>query len=341
MKGEASPHAAATDCFGSSSYAIAVVHYRAYADLEHCLASVKAQSVPPAAIVVYDADPDPELLGAARRRHPDVCFVARANRGFAANANTLLEGIAEIAPRVDFALILNPDVQLRPPHAESLLEAMAAHPDAALACGKLLRPDGTIDSAGIRLPPTRRPRDRGSEERDLGQYDRSEFVFGASGAALMLRRDALEDLSIAGEVFDEDFFLYHEDTDLSWRANLLGWRVIYVATATGIHERGWRRERRFEVPVAVRRHSFKNHYLQMIKNERGRDFLKWLPVIATWEIARFGYALIFDRAVLPAYRDAWRLRGRAWKKRRVLQDRARLRQLPATVSVGRRRSRRS
>ena len=50
--------------------------------------------------------------------------------------------------------------------------------------------------------------------------------------------------------------------------------------------------------MEVRRHSFKNHYLQLIKNERGRDFLANLPAIAFWELARFGFALLRDRAVL-------------------------------------------
>jgi len=66
----------------------------------------------------------------------------------------------------------------------------------------------------------------------------------------------------------------------------------------------------------------------MIKNERGRDFLKSLPVLASWEFARFGYALVRDRAMLRGYRDAWTLAGRAWRKRRVLHERARLRQAP-------------
>ena len=73
----------------------------------------------------------------------------------------------------------------------------------------------------------------GSEERDHGQYDEPCFVFGVTGAAMMLRVAALPDLQIDGELFDEDFFMYHEDTDLSWRANLLGWRVLYEPGARG------------------------------------------------------------------------------------------------------------
>ena len=136
---------------------------------------------------------------------------------------------------------------------------------------------------------------------------------------MMLRRDALDALAIDGEIFDEDFFLYHEDTDLSWRAQLLGWSVLYVPEARAEHERRWRRGRRFEIDPSVRRHSFKNHYLQLIKNEQPLDFWLGLPILAGWELLRLSHALLRDPAVLPAYRNAWRLRHRAWEKRRMLR----------------------
>ena len=135
---------------------------------------------------------------------------------------------------------------------------------------------------------------------------------------MMMRRAALRQLAIQGEIFDEDFFLYHEDTDLCWRARLLGWQVLYVPKARALHDRAWRRERRFEIEPDVRRHSFKNHYLQLIKNERPREFWLNLPWIGTWEVLRLGFALLRDRELLAGYRAAWSLAGRAWYKRRLL-----------------------
>ncbi len=71
----------------------------------------------------------------------------------------------------------------------------------------------------------------------------------------------------------------------------------------------------------MRRHSFKNHYLEMIKNEKPRDFARDLPLILFWEVLRFGHALIRDRSRIPAYASAYRLAGRAWGKRRLIQQR--------------------
>jgi len=301
-------------------YAVGIINYRTYDDLERCLGSVNSQSVAPAEVIVFDGDSDPARLDKFHLSHPEVTCEPGSNRGYAGGANAILHRVDKLCPEVQFVLILTPDVLLGSSFAAEVLTAMDGFPEVALASGKLMRPDGrTIDSAGIVLPRNRRPRDRGSEEADRGQYENTELVFGVSGAALMLRRSALPDLALDGEVFDEDFFVYHEDTDVAWRANRLGWRALYIPSALAIHSRRWKRRQRFQIDPVVRRHSFKNHYLQMIKNERGRDFLMNVPVFVSWELARLGFALLADRGILAAYADARQLSRRAWRKRRILQ----------------------
>ena len=302
---------------------IGIVHYRSYADLGACLESIRGQTLRPALVWVIDADGDEGARARLERAFPEVIFESAPNRGYSAAANRILARTQAEAPSTRFCLLMNPDVVLDPAFCETLVAALDAHPSACLGTGKLLRPGRRlIDSAGIVLPANRRPRDRGSGEEDRGQFDRGEYVFGASGAALMVRRSALPDLALEGEVFDEDFFLYHEDTDLAWRCAVLGWKVYYEPHAQAVHARGWRKEGRFEVPPVVRRHSFKNHYLQLIKNESCSGFLLRLPILAAWEALRLAHALVRDREVLGGYRDALVLARRALHKRRVLQARA-------------------
>jgi GT2 family glycosyltransferase len=136
----------------------------------------------------------------------------------------------------------------------------------------------------------------------------------------MLRTTVLPDLTVMGEIFDEDFFSYHEDTDLAWRARQMGYDSLYVPMARAAHGRGWRREGRERVPPEIRRHSFKNRYLEMIKNERASDFVRNLPPILGMELARFAFALFRDREVLPGYMDAVRGVPRAFRKRRLIQQ---------------------
>lgn len=303
-----------------------IVHHDAWDDLPRCLASVAGQSAPPLAVHVVDSGTDRARFDAAEAAHPEVNFELRPNRGFGAGANRILAEVAQTRPDAEFVLILNPDVELEPEFAESLIRAVQAQPQVAIASGKLLRPDSQlIDSAGIQLPDHRHPKDRGSGQSDRGQFDRAELIFGVSGAAMLLRRAALADLALDGEIFDEDFFVYYEDTDLCWRAHKLGWSVLYEPTARATHRRGWRSDKRQKVSLRVRRHSFKNHYLQVLKNERQVDFLKRIPHLLGWEVVRLAYFLARDPLVLPAYVDAVRAVPRVWHKRALLERRARAR----------------
>jgi GT2 family glycosyltransferase len=73
--------------------------------------------------------------------------------------------------------------------------------------------------------------DRAYQELDRGQYERPEEVFAFCGGSVCFRAEALRQ---AG-VFDDDFFLYYEDTDLSWRLRALGWRIRYQPAAVARH----------------------------------------------------------------------------------------------------------
>ncbi len=96
-----------------------------------------------------------------------------------------------------------------------------------------------IQNAGTLLLKEGSGRDRGTivrgtevyQEEDRGQYDRQEEVFAGCGAALLLKRAMLEDIGL----FDEDFFMYYEDMDLSWRARRRDWKILYVPEAVVRH----------------------------------------------------------------------------------------------------------
>ncbi len=89
-----------------------------------------------------------------------------------------------------------------------------------------------IQNAGSLIFPDGSGRDRGTVVRgtrayyaaDCGQYDVPEEVFAACGASMLMRRAMLQSVGL----LDESLFLYYEDTDLSWRARLQGWKVVYV-----------------------------------------------------------------------------------------------------------------
>jgi GT2 family glycosyltransferase len=74
--------------------------------------------------------------------------------------------------------------------------------------------------------------DRGYMEKDTGQYQKQEEVSAFCGASVLLKRSMLEDIG----VFDESFFMYFEDADLSWRGTKKGWKYLYEPRSIALHE---------------------------------------------------------------------------------------------------------
>ena len=176
--------------------------------------------------------------------------------------------------RGDWLLSLNPDVILSRDFLSKLVAAGEQDSRIGAVCGKLLRwrpgeaaeRTQIIDSTGIYFLRNLRHLDRGSDEIDRGQYERPEYVIGATGAAALYRRKMVEDVSVDGEFFDEDFFAYREDADVAWRAQLLGWRCLYTPQAVAWHVRRVTPERFKELPDLINRHSIKNRFLMRAKN---------------------------------------------------------------------------
>jgi len=84
------------------------------------------------------------------------------------------------------------------------------------------------------------PFNRGVWERDEGQYDQEGWIFGGCGGAVAYHRAMLDDVAprtgTTWAVFDESFFMYCEDVDLNWRAQLAGWRCWYAPRAVVYHK---------------------------------------------------------------------------------------------------------
>ena len=260
------------------------------------------------------------------------------NHGFAAAHNLAIGRTTG-----EFYLALNPDALLEPDYISTLVTALHRDPSAGSATGKLLRartpnpergtdprnpePDtlnpDVIDSTGIVMIASQRHLDRGADEVDRGQYDRTEYVFGASGAAALYRRSMLEDVRVAGEVFDEDFFAYREDADLAWRAQLFGWRCLYVPQAIARHVRRVTPERRHLLSPEVNRYSVRNRFLLRLKNQDLLSALRFLLPTAARDLQVVGYVVLRERSSLGGLADVIRLLPRMLTKRRAIMRRRR------------------
>jgi GT2 family glycosyltransferase len=213
---------------------------------------------------------------------------------------------------------------LLPNFVQAMVEAGNVDPKIGTVCGKLLSilssfdlPEKQlVDSTGIYFTPMLRHLDRGSQEVDNGHYLNFEYVFGATAAAALYRRSMIEDVSIQGEFFDPDFFVYREDADVAWRAQLMGWRCMYTPLARGYHVRNVLPGNRRALPPEINMHSVKNRFLMRLKNMTPDLYRRnWLS-ITTRDIVVLGACLLHEHSSLRAF---WFL-GRNW--RRIMAKRA-------------------
>ena len=301
---------------------VVIVSWNSAAFLPRCLDSLQGQTLPPVQVVVVDNGSQDDCVGAARAAGAEV-VENRDNLGFCRASN-----LGWARWKGDAVLFLNPDVILEPDYLLRAMAALEAHPEAGMVAGKLLRFDGvTLDSAGQFLARSRKTVERGYDSTDEGQFEQAGYVFSVCGAAALYRRAALEQLAPDGQVFDEDFFAFHEDLDLGWRAQRLGWRGWYEPQARARHFRGStdaarragsRRRRLATLPAEVAYHAVKNRYLAMIKNDTAARMLLDLPFILGREVLLWSFLLLRRPQV------GWRVltdaacRRRAWQHRRQL-----------------------
>lgn len=287
-------------------------------------------------IVVVNNDPSQDVR-AAVGSHWEDSRVRLVEMGWEAGfARAVNRGIRETSG--EFVMLCNADLFPAPTYLAEILAFFEAHPAVGAAIGKLLRydletdrPTDVIDSAGLVLSRQRRFMPRGEGERDVGQFDEAVEVFGVDGAAPVIRRRALEQISVEGEYLDENFFAHKEDHDISWRLHLAGWECWYVPTAVAHHGRTTRglgssgylsairrfHQNELEKSQPVRVNAMKNQWLMILKNEDGFNFIRDFPFIFAREAMVATHRLFFAPKTLVAIPMTIKLLPETLRKRRA------------------------
>jgi GT2 family glycosyltransferase len=285
--------------------------------LEPCLTALTEQTLPPSQVVVVDNGSTDDSVDLVRRRFPEVRLLTFVeNRGFAAAMNA---GIAEAtAPYVAF---LNNDAVAEPTWLEELAACLARHPAGAAATSKLLLADesGRLDGAGDGLTRSFLPYVRGHGEPDDGRFGDEVEVFSASGAAALWRASVLRELG----GFDERFFAYYEDVDLSFRARLLGYEIWYAPASVVRHTRGGTAGQHVDFALF---HPVKNRWFMIVKDAPTGTVVRKLPAIAAGEAFFWGRTIRrrAPRALLRAYREVVRRWPELRRDRREIQAACRI-----------------
>lgn len=201
------------------------------AHLQECLESVFDQSYPDFEVILVDNGSRDGSASFARGLFRDriKIIVNSENRGYAGGNNA---GIR--SARGQYIALLNDDLRLDRNWLKESVSVLEEREDFAIAAGKILsyyRP-AEIDNVGHLFYPDGTFRGRGRLEIDRGQYERVEEVMAASGCAMVLRKKALDQAGL----FDEDFFIYGDDSELCLRLRWLGWKAIYAPRAVVFHK---------------------------------------------------------------------------------------------------------
>lgn len=302
---------------------VSILNYNGGKSVLTCVDSVIHQTYQPLEALLVDNASTDGSLDTVRRRYPDLrVYQNKTNLGFSGGHNI---GIAQTSG--EFVLTLNTDVVLKPTFVEEMLARIQRKPNQCKiggVQGKLVSSDdhSVIDTTGLILTKSRRNFERGQGERDAGQFDQDGYVFGADACAGLYSRAMLEDVAISGEYFDETFFAYREIVDLSWRAQLRGWRILYAPRAIAFHERNFTPKTRKQQPPFLKQLSYRNRYLMIIKNDSLYGILRHFPYIVAFEVAMLGYVLVFEPHLLKAIPVLVGLLPAMWRKRQIVRARA-------------------
>lgn len=299
---------------------IQTVTYNSADTIKACTSSVLKQRHPGIFFVVIDnasTDSTRTIV-----KHLGVRLVSLPeNTGYAAAHNI---GIRRF--KSDYVLTLNPDITLERDFVGNLVKAMDKEPrDTGSAQGLLYgvehlgEKSDTVDSMGVYMNAARRQNLRNTGKRTQNNIMLSEHIFGPDGAAAFYRRAMLIDIDQGNGVFDEDFFMHKEDVDVCWRAQLRGWKSLFVPNAVGSHIRTFRPGLRTGVDAGLRTLALRNRYYLMIKNDMFFLWLRDLPWIVLYDLAIFFYVLFRERESLSAYAQVLKNFRSIFKKRMRIQ----------------------
>jgi GT2 family glycosyltransferase len=197
---------------------------------------------------------------------------------------------------------------------------MCEDPRVGICASKLLFEGGAaINSAGDGLTTAAVGFNRGLAV-ESARFNHPERVFGACGAGVLYRRAMLDDIGF----LDPDFFLYDEDTDLSFRAQLTGWKCVYVPDAIMVHKANATAGRLSDAHVY---YHTRNLEFVWLKNMPAGIMFRFAHHKLFQEIGSFCYLCLRHRQWRPffrAKRDALKMLRPIWKKRRTVQARRRV-----------------
>lgn len=243
--------------------------------INSCIASILKQSFPHEIIVIDNRSND-NTVQLIKEKFPEIKIIeSPENKGYGAGNNL---GVKHA--KGEYIVVLNPDTIVEKDWLKELVEPLK-NSGKLITTPKILFYDGSkINTCGNINHFTGLTFTRGLNENPE-KYNDQEDVSGFSGCCFAMRKEDLEEL----EGFDEKFFAYNEDSELSWKAHLKGFRILYVPTSIVRHDY------KLNVPPEKIYHLERNRYLILRKCLSWKDLLVLFPSLLMVEVLACGYAI--------------------------------------------------
>ena len=291
---------------------VIIVNWNGKKIIGKCLEGLSAQKYQSFSVTLVDNGSGDGSVDFIAEKYPEVRIIAlQENRGFSVANN-----IAIKETEADYISLLNNDAVPDPLWIKRLVEALEKQPEAGFAASKMVFHDDPriIDRAGdaYTRAGTGLLRGRGQPE---SHFDEKEWVFGACAGAALYKREMLKEIGL----FDEDFFLLYEDVDLSFRAQLKGYKCLYVPEAKVYHRAS--SSIVHDSPISVY-YSHRNLEWVYIKNMPGRLIFRTLFPHLIYILAALVFFMVKGRGAvyLRAKGDALKGMKGLLKKRRKIQS---------------------
>lgn len=248
--------------------------------LKNCIDSLLVQTYKSKIVIVENGSMDGSDNVLAKYGNKITVLKQLKNLGFAGGVNI---GIRHaIKNNADYVVLFNNDAEADKNLIKELVGVLNDNNNVGIVTSKIKRKDNTLDSTGDFYSSRGLPFPRGRGQVDRGQFDKDLVIFSGSGGSSMYRTKMLKKIGL----FDEDFFAYFEDVDISFRAQLAGWKVRYNPNAITYHLISATSSR---IPGFTTYQTAKNFPLVYVKNLPFNLFIKYL-IPATYTYYRMWLA---------------------------------------------------
>jgi hypothetical protein len=293
---------------------VIIVNFNGEVMIGDCVNALRKQTYDDFEIIIVDnASSDNSLKAIHQFLHetpisvPVKIIPLSTNVGFAGGN---IEGLQHASG--NYIALLNNDTEPDEIWLEELARGLDEHSNVGICASKLIcHNSNNVDSAGDGFSKMLKGFKIGEGESSEN-FDHKKNVFGACAGAALYKRKMLEQIGF----LDNDFFLIHEDTDLNFRAQLAGWKVLYIPTAVVYHKVRSSIGPMSDLAVY---YSLRNSELVRLKSVPFVVFLKCFPEVLLGFISEFIYFVLRHRRLklfIKAKRDVIKMLPSIWQKRK-------------------------